>query len=157
MVKPITRLRKKYKKKKKKQKHLSQHSLRFLWRYKATPFLLLFNWLKIISNPLSFFVFLCFGTTYFLLIVYFFEVNIKGRVCVWRSREDFRFNKTMVGIFSRFTVGRSSHRRTQSAIVSSLYLGLNPFYIDLLFLKYNLREHVLDLCLVQNGGKNLAF
>jgi len=27
----------------------------------------------------------------------------------------------MVGIFSRFSVGRSTHRRTQSAIVSSLF------------------------------------
>ena len=63
----------------------------------------------------------------------------------------------MVGIFSRFSVGRSSHRRTQSAIVSSLYLWSGSIIIDPFVLEVQRKEHVLDLCLVQNGGKISPF
>lgn len=39
----------------------------------------------------------------------------------------------MVGIFSRFSVGRAGHRRTQSAIVRTQTLSLSAFLLFFFF------------------------
>lgn len=52
----------------------------------------------------------------------------------------------MVGIFSRFSVGRAGHRRTQSALVSTQTLSLSVF---LLFFFFSIRlrvKSIFDLC-----------
>ena len=54
------------------------------------------------------------------VLCFFFSIWKKKTSKDWRSRRQHIFKlSTMVGIFSKFSVGRNCHRRTQSAIVSS--------------------------------------
>lgn len=63
----------------------------------------------------------------------------------------------MVGIFSRFSVGRTGHRRTQSALVNSLYISFSLFKLLLKFVSL-LPNFVLGFLVFQRyWGLGLTF